>query len=60
MGEADFFYWRSGVDKQTNLTDVLLGTFGLLFACLVVWTAVRAVGWILVRVSRRIGGNHQP
>lgn len=50
--------WRSGVDKQTNLTDVLLGTFGLLFAYVVVWTAVRAVG--LVRVNRRYGGNHQP
>jgi uncharacterized membrane protein len=46
-------FWRGGADTPISIGDLLLGAVGLLFACVVLWAAVRALGWIVVRLYRR-------
>ena len=47
-------FWRGGEgDTPVGIGDLLLGAIGLLFACWVLWAAVRALGWIVVRLYRR-------
>lgn len=37
----------------TSIGALIIGMVGLLIACAVVWSAVRALGWIVVRLYRR-------
>ena len=37
----------------TSAGDLFLGVLGLVIACVTLWAAVRAVGWIVVRLYRR-------
>ena len=39
--------------SPTSVGDLLLGVLGLVIACVAVWAAVRALGWIVVRLYRR-------
>jgi len=43
----------------TSVGDLFLGVFGLVIACGAVWAAVRAVGWIVVRLYRRYENQQQ-
>ena len=43
----------------TSTGDLLLGVLGLVIACVAVWAAVRALGWIVVRLYRRYENQQQ-
>ena len=43
----------------TSIGDLLLGVLGLVIACVAVWAAVRALGWIVVRLYRRYENQQQ-
>ena len=45
--------WHGGPEVPTSIGDLFLGAVGLLFACVALWAAVRAIGWIVVRLYRR-------
>jgi putative copper export protein len=44
----------------TSIGDLLLGVLGLVIASVAVWAAVRALGWIVVRLYRRYENQKQP
>ena len=46
-------FWHGGPEVPTSIGDLFLGAVGLLFACVALWAAVRAIGWIVVRFYRR-------
>ena len=46
-------FWHGGPEVPTTIGDLFLGAVGLLFACVALWAAVRAIGWIVVRFYRR-------
>ena len=50
-------FWLGRADTPISIGDLLLGAVGLLFACVVLWAAVRALGWIVVRLYRRYETN---
>ena len=43
----------------TSVGDLFLGVLGLVIACGTVWAAVRALGWIVVRLYRRYENQQQ-
>jgi hypothetical protein len=43
----------------TSIGDLFLGVLGLLIACVAMWAAVRALGWIVVRIYRRYENQQQ-
>jgi hypothetical protein len=45
--------WHGGPEVPTSIGDLFLGVVGLVFACMALWAAVRAIGWIVVRLYRR-------
>jgi hypothetical protein len=47
-------FWRgSREDSTISIGDLFLDAVGLLFACVALWAAVRALGWVVVRLYRR-------
>jgi hypothetical protein len=47
--------WHSAGEDlpPTSIGTLIMGVLGLLFACVAVWSAVRALGWLVVRLYRR-------
>ncbi|MGH8525577.1 MAG: hypothetical protein ACREXY_15650 [Gammaproteobacteria bacterium] len=43
----------------TSIGALILGVVGLLVACVAVWGAVRALGWVVVRIYRRYENQQQ-
>jgi phosphotransferase system glucose/maltose/N-acetylglucosamine-specific IIC component len=47
-------FWHGGREEPPiTMGDLFLDAIGLLFACMVLWAAVRALGWAVVRLYGR-------
>jgi hypothetical protein len=56
----DLWHPNEGDIPPTNIDDLFLGVLGLVIACGTAWAAVRALGWIVVRLYRRYENQQQP
>jgi uncharacterized membrane protein YbhN (UPF0104 family) len=58
--DAGDLWHADGEDiPPTSIGALILGVVGLLVACMAVWTAVRALGLVVVRLYRRYENQQQ-
>ena len=56
---GDLWHADGAVIPPTSIGALILGVVGLLVACVAVWAAVRALGWVVVRLHRRYANQQQ-